>query len=104
MTEPPKSKPYHLSLKDCAVSVETCPPQPVRGLDLQSLPANPHRSCFAGTNQPSNSLVSLPDCILARDRGFIYVAAHELTIPIAAQSIRRCAGRRNIGEETSAGA
>src|ERR1700676_4843590 len=61
MTEPPKSKPYHLSLTDCAVSAETCPPQPVRGLDLQSFHSNPHRSCFAGTHQPSNSLVSFTE-------------------------------------------
>jgi hypothetical protein len=35
---------------------------------LVILPRNPHRSCFAGTNQAWNSLVSLANNILAKDR------------------------------------
>lgn len=54
--EPPKARPSHLWLRDCATSAETCPSQSVWRLGLQSFQANPHRSRFASTNQTSSSL------------------------------------------------
>src|SRR5260370_28041634 len=37
------------------------------GLRRQSFDACPHRSCFAGTNQTSNFLISSLDNVLAKD-------------------------------------
>src|SRR5467141_2532146 len=75
-----KARPFY-TLRDRSASAEPCPRQSVPGLGRQHFHANPHRSSFAGTNQTSNSLVSLPDTILANDRDYPNVGVWETLIP-----------------------